>query len=290
MKIACGALALAGVFVTPAFAQNAPSATAYYEAALNTTKSLPQPAYIAFTTTVVAEGLTFHVTPYHTHEAWLGLGLGDGSAPHSWQSDHRASTDTTVILTGDGERLRALSPLYDPTWDGANDWMRYGVFSAAQPPYDPQPHTQGSPVPQVMPSDSTIKTIAVVSVMGAKFYRIDDGGRAACPNGAPGHALRLSAIRDPDLHPLTGVIVDVASSRFCSMQFRIGNGSALGLTGSSELHFNDVGGYWMTTDGTTTFLVRVLGIGVKKAVLHFSYHDVTFPPALPDSLFDFSSQ
>ncbi len=282
------AIALVAALAVPAGAQNAPSATAYYEAALSAMKSLPQPAYVTFTATVNAEGMGFAVIPEH-HVADLAIGWGDALKPQtSWQSDHRTQTDTTTILTEKGERLLGESPLWDPTWNGAYDWLRYGVFGSQQPQFNANVKADATPAPSATPvQGGAIKTIAVVSAMGAQYYRITDGGSASCPSGAPGHALHLSAVRDPSAHPLSDVVVEAGSLRFCMMRFSIADSGVVGLTGFSELHFNDAGGYWMTTDATTTLLIRAFGIGVKKAVLRFSYRSFAFPASLPDSLFDF---
>ncbi len=156
--------------------------------------------------------------------------------------------------------------MLDPTWGGVSDWLRYG-FHGVQT--DEQRNFVATPRPSPTPDD--MRTIAVVRATDPGAYRIRNGGGAMCHDGSPGHKLLLQALRDPETHPLTSVVIDVRSLTFCTMDLRFGQSSALSFTGFFELHRAGVGPYREVIDGTADFFIRALGISAKRVRMAFAF-------------------
>ncbi|HEX3368777.1 MAG TPA: hypothetical protein VHS56_04300 [Candidatus Cybelea sp.] len=257
----------------------APSAaTAYYDYALHATREAPQPLAAQYRTKISATGMKFDVRPYRG-EADLAIGYGTGmKSSEEFDSQYSAATgDVTALIGATPSRVRI--PLFNPTWSGIAAWMKYGFDG---PPAEHGDSASGavaatsSPAPTA--SANALRTIATVTAIDPGGYDITDGGFAACSDGAPGHRLLLKARRDPDHHPLTAVIVDTKTMRFCTMDFRLGASSALSFTGAFELHLGDVAGDWLVKDGTADFQIRVLGISSSHAHIVFSNDGFTFGP------------
>jgi hypothetical protein len=280
---------LLSVFATaPALASvQGQDASSIYVNALDTMKSLTQPAYIAFATSVSSSGMGFTLDSDSKHETVFGIGFGRGfSHQTTWQTVYRAEDDRVVVTADKGERSHATSPLFNPTWYGAYDWLRYGLDgppSAGVPQQSPSPTASIMPTPAVSkPSD---RVLGLIQAIGVTNYRIDDRGSTSCPDGTPGHRLHLTAYRDPDTHPLTDVIVEESTNRFCMMHFNYGGKGVTSFTGGFELDFGDSGGFWVVKQGSATFFIRMFGIAAQKTVLTFTYPQMTYPAQIDPSAF-----
>ncbi|HEY1884303.1 MAG TPA: hypothetical protein VGG51_14840 [Candidatus Cybelea sp.] len=257
-------------------AQPAPTtATAYYVYALHATREARQPSAAQYRTKIFASGMKFDVRPYHG-EARLAIGYGAGMrSSEEFDSQYSASTgDVTTLIGATPSTVRI--PLFNPTWNGIAAWMKYGFDgpSAGSDSSSGKPAATPSPVPTASPN--ALQTIATVTAIDPGGYEITDGGSAACSDGAPGHKLLLKPLRDPGRHPLTSVIVDTRTMRFCTMDFRLGADSALSFTGAFELHLGDVAGNWLVKDGLADFRIRVLGISSSHTHVVFSNDSFTF--------------
>ncbi len=265
-----------------AHAAQPPSATAYYERALEVMKALPEPTFMTYTENVSATGIGVGMYPSRVDgSAYLYIGWGPANKPAiSWKTNYRAVNIEAITLP-DGRHMLGHSPVYDPSWNGAYDWLRYGLHGPVPSSPTPSPHAAGASV-----ATAAVPTIALVEALGSASYRIYEGGSATCSNGDPGHRLNLAAIGNADGHPLNYVVIDTRNVRFCTMGFHLPQESGLvALTGSFELHFGTVGSYWIITDGTGDLLMRSFGVSVHHAHLAFSFHDVAYPSMLSDPLF-----
>jgi hypothetical protein len=257
-----------------------PSVTAYYIAALHATRSSRQPDSATYHTSISSTGMKFDVTPYKGEAA---LAVGYGSGMHSSQqfdSSYTRSNDR-IVATIEQKPTLVRIPMFNPTWSGIAGWMKYGFYGPAG---DSAPTTASTAAPQTpspSPSPATAepRTIASVTAIDPGGYSITDGGSAPCEGGTPGHKLLLRALRDPEAHPLTSVVIAPASMRFCTMDFRLGASSALSFAGTFALHLGDVGGNWLVTDGTADFFIRMLGISASHTRISFGYSNFAFPEA-----------
>lgn len=255
-----------------------PSATAFYEravAAMQALPSLPNATY-----TIVARSDGGKVMTRRTKAGIMELYVGPGPSTKIERiaAAYRASDQMVTLTLKSGEHGVAPLGLLTPTWQGAFEFTRHG-FDA---PPTPAPSTLRSPAPIVAASPTpALPTIAVVRAFGAGFYRVTDRGAAKCPSGAPGHALHLIARSDPQAHPLTDVIVDLHSMRFCAMRFAVNRsfGGIFGGTGFIELSFSRSGEYWVERTTAINFEVRAVGIALKHVVMHLAYSGVSLTPS-----------
>lgn len=271
-----GAIAEGGVSIaTPSVAPEAktapPSPSAYYLEALHATRAAPQPAAASFDEQLRSSGMKFALVP-DKDVARLAIGYGrDMRNALDIQASY--ASQTGVQVTQDGATHHVSAPIFNPTWSGIEDWMRYGFDG---PPAG-SAHVAVTAAPTATPDTLAPPTIAVVAAVDPGAYSITDGGAATCEDRRPGRRLLLHALSKPDIHPLTSVVIDESTKRFCTMSFRLGASSALSLTGAFELHLGAVGEYWLITDGTADFQVRLLGISAQHSRIAFSYGDFTFP-------------
>jgi hypothetical protein len=230
---------------------------------------------VDFHTTVTSSGAGVRLAPSDRdpQRAQIQVGFGTGmNSAASWQATYRAADDESTVTRSDAPPLRTTTPLFDPTWRGAYDWMRYGLQGAP-----PSPSTATS-APSAAPEALPVPAIGRVVALGTGAYRVSDAGEAPCPGGTAGRRLHLVPWRDPAAHPLTDVIVDAQSMRFCWMRFNYGQTGALAMTGSFELRLGPVADYWAVTSGSAEFTLRMLGIGTKHIHLTFAYDDLRFSP------------
>lgn len=257
-----------------------PSAQAFYASAVATMDRVQQPPYVTYE--LQAQSDNVHVGLQTIGEnVWLRFEK-PSSAPTDWSVKHRTQDYESEILdeANGGARYVSARPFFDPTWFGAFRALRDGMLGYQNP--DPQRDalTIAEPTPQ---PDSSLHTIAAVSVIGPSIYAVQDRGPAACPNGDAGHALHLVPRRHDPREQLSDVTVDLNSMRFCMIRF--GWTDALWFTGFVEQHYADVDGYWIVTDGSLDGTLRVLGIKTHHFIWDYRLTDMTFPQQLPPETF-----
>ncbi|GAC1408270.1 MAG: hypothetical protein NVSMB64_16290 [Candidatus Velthaea sp.] len=248
------------------------SVSVYYNEVLATMNALPAPQTMLFRTSMTASGIGIRLSE-EDGEARLLVGLGSGFKHDAFWDTRFESPDSTTVTLSDHHDVGASSPLFNPTWNGAYDWLRYGLrgksSDAADAVRSPVPVSSGS---DINAGDATAPaTIGIVHAIGTAFYHVEDAGDAACASGSAARHLHLTAWNDARTHPVTDVYVDSASNRICMLRFNLGSASALSLTGSFELHFATVEKYWLVVDGEAQLLYRTFGIGAKHASLHIKY-------------------
>jgi hypothetical protein len=97
----------------------------------------------------------------------------------------------------------------------------------------------------------------------------------------------LTPLRQPDTHPLRRVVIDDTDRRFCMMRFALsGVDGPADYRGYVDLHFAQVGAYYLITDGFVDLRIDQDGSALDWARFPFVYNDITFPNNLPDALFD----
>ncbi|HEV2643306.1 MAG TPA: hypothetical protein VGT98_11385 [Candidatus Elarobacter sp.] len=248
-----------------------------YVRTLAAMSALPQPRYVAYRLESSSEGLQVDLA---TSGGQVWLNIRHGTAPERWSLRHRTYDYESEIVNGsDGRRFLSQRSFFDPTWYGAYRALRQGMLESQDPapPHDPPP-VEPTPTP-----GPVLKSIGMVSVMGPAIYDIEDRGSAPCPNGDSGRALHLTR-RDKDPHhQLSDVIVDLQSMNFCMMRFA--TPSAFGFHGTVEVHYANVGGYWMQTDGLLDGTIRAFGVSMHHGTWHYRLVDMQFPSALPPEVF-----
>jgi hypothetical protein len=269
---------LALVLMT-ALATEPPSASLYYVQAIEAMRDLPQPNFATYDVHVHMTGMNFLLGRETSGKASIGVGWGRGTSPDaSFSAAYRQSDDLTSVLTPKGWGvISSHSPIFNPTWNGVNDWIRYGFNgrpdSATAPPL-PTPDANGLP------------EIAAVEAMGIAFYDARDGGAAACPNGDDAHRIHLIARRDPIEHPLTDVVIDRRTGRLCSVRLGMHQSVvAAGYNGTIDLNLEDVNGQSLVRSGMLDFEMRAMGVGVKRVTMRLDYDDFAFPPTLGGDMF-----
>ncbi len=230
-------------------------------------RSLPKQPSETYHIHVVSQGMKFAFAP-SLGELQFAVGYGAGMHPEADLDARYDPASDRVSADQNGHAYLVRIPLFNPTWAGIAAWMKYGFYG----PSADAPTAPGSPTPA--PSPNAMRTIAEVVAVSPGAYQIDDGGAATCKNGDAGHKILLRALTDPETHPLTSVVVDVRSMRFCTMDFRLGASSALSFTGFFELNWGTVGSAWQVTDGTADFLIRALGFAAKRTHMVFDYSNV----------------
>ncbi len=262
---------LLGVLAAIVLAAQSDSPSETYVRALQTMQSLPQPQFVTYRSHFSAPAMRLYLAPWNGY-ATLYLSIrSDQASLVSWQTSYTGAANRIVLQTPYGQRLIAISPLFNPTWRGAYDWLRFGLQGespAAQP---------GLPQPQS--ANGGLKTIAAVTAVSPGAYDIQDEGPQQCPDGSSGTHLHLVARALPSEHPLTDVVVENDSSRFCSMRFSIGSaGLVYTMSGFIELHFGGVGKYWLVTNGAGDVAMQMFGTPYTHSPLFFSYTNAEFVP------------
>lgn len=270
--------------LSAATAQQSPpsNVVAFYSAAVESMRALPQPQYLQYTIEGQGRGLAIDLRVVN-HLVWLEFTMTsppEESDPVLWSIRHRTNDYASEIVEVDGRRLVSTRAFFDPTWYGAFRALRDGMLDYQKD--DPPVSSYATPTPGPL---SDLRTIAVVTVIGSNIYRVIDRGAATCLNGDPGHALHLIS-RDADpAHQLADVVVDLRNMHFCTIRFNVNDLTEHGWRGSVEQHYADVGGYWLQTDGTIETSARALGILVSHGVWRYRLENITFPAAIPAERF-----
>jgi D-alanyl-D-alanine carboxypeptidase len=252
-----------------------------YARTVATMRDLPEPRFLTFVFNVTLQGeistTVLDRNGIAVFRIWDGPKCkAQGQPSGSWATSHRASDDLSSVANTPQSHLLSHSALFNPTWTGAYDWLRFGISGR---PFGSRLSAQSSPAP-----NEQLKTIGTVTALAPSSYRIRAANTALCPGGQRGRHLVLAA-RNGDVwtHPLTDVTIDLVSTRFCSMRFHSPAEAGISF---AELHFGTVNGYWMTTSvGTDLRGFGQFGIGGRRASWHITYDDMRFPDALDDALF-----
>ncbi len=249
-----------------------------YAKTITTMSDLPEPPYLTFVVNVTSRGLRdMLLLDWHGYAVFRVHISGNEQPSASWPTSHRASDGLASVANTPQSHLLARATIFNPTWTGAYDWLRFGLEGRRPiPKSSPQPSTE---------SDKQLKVIGYVKALGPSAYRISAANPARCPGGQEGRHLQLVARRgDVWVHPLTEVTIDLASTRFCSMRFHSPVNGAGGVS-FAELHFGIVNGYWVTTNVDTDWRgFGPFGIG-GRAEWHITYDDMRLPDKLDDALF-----
>jgi hypothetical protein len=255
-----------------------PSAQQYYAQAIEAMRDVPQPDYATYNVHVHVTGIGFILTREPNGEASIGLWLHDQRAKPDakFSAAYRKSDDLTSVETPQGWGI-IRSPIFDPTWNGVYDWIRFGLNGRPDSATEPPPPT---------PDGSSLPVIAAVRAMGVAFYDVTDGGAATCANGDQAHRVHLVARKDPLDHPLTDAVIDVRTNRLCYARLEMRQSVvAASYTSTIELNVADINGESLVRSGAIDLTLRAAGFDVKHITMSFAYDDVAFPPTLAGELF-----
>jgi hypothetical protein len=256
-----------------------------YVRAVDEMRSLASPAYATYTSAWHSTGLGFD---FAEDDGRIQISVGVGRSftnDRTFAASYRGA-DRALDYTSGTQRLIGRGRLLEPTWAGAYDILRYGlrghplaVASPAPAPTDAD--AAGSPAPvETAPAD-----IASVAAISPLFYRVEDAGTRPCAGVGFGRALHLIARTSIQKHPLTDVILDPQTGRFCSMTFVVKESGVAGITGHYTIDFAPFGSYWLVSHGTIVIDVRLFGVAAKHTTLEWTIGDVTTPAALSDDAF-----
>jgi len=261
--------------VTPA-SPAPPTALSFYAAALNAMRQLPEPSYISYR--LEGEGQGLQVVPF-TLRSQVWLSIGPGSLPSNWILRHRTDDYKSEVIDEWGDRRYVTQrSFFDPTWYGSYRALRDGMlgYQDVEAPIS----SYATPAPD---RPTTLKIIAMETVMGPSIYEVEDRGSATCPNGDAGHALHLTPRTSDPRRQLTDVVVDVPSMRFCTVRYSWANG---GFHGVVEQHYAQIGGYWMQTDGVLDGTLREFGFSTHHGIWRYRLTDMQFPKDMPVEAFE----
>jgi hypothetical protein len=291
-RIAAFALLVAslGVVAAPAHAQtsDATSPDVAYVHAVEAMRALVSPPYATYASNWESTGLGFEFEQDRDRIV-IDVGLGGGlSREREYDASYR-SADRALEFTNDaGDRLVGHGHLLEPTWAGAYDILRYGLRGndpAAVATSAPSGAFDTSAPVAVAALQTPPPAIGSVTAISPLYYRVFDNGTRACAGLGDGRALHLVARHDVQQHPLTDVVLDPATGRFCSMTFVLKESGLAGITGHYTIDFAPFGSYWLVSDGLIDINVRLFGIAAKHATLHWAISGVTTPPSIPDEAF-----
>jgi hypothetical protein len=256
----------------------------WYRAALSAMQSIREPAFLTYRTTVPAGSTTIAISRSDGGVAQMSV-LDGVSNAQSWDVSYRDSDGTAAVTLPDGSRAISHLAIFDPTWRGAFTWLRRGIWADLMPAVRTAPAT-ASPSPAASPA-AELPVIAMVGAINETAYSVTDAGAASCADGRYGYRLRAKPRYDPGQHPLVEAVVDVSTFRFCSMRFREHlPGPTVSLDLDIELHFGQVGPYYLITDGVVSGAIRPFKRpGWFPMNTTFRYDRFEFPATLPDALF-----
>jgi hypothetical protein len=290
-----------GFLAAPAHAQtsDATSPDVAYVHAVEAMRALESPPYATYASNWESTGLGFEFEQ-DRDRILVEVGLGSGLFHERRYDASYRSADRVLQFTNDaGDRLVGKGHLLEPTWAGAYDILRYGLRGnyptvvATAAPSDAAttnaPLADTTPTPAAPEAAPAIPTpppaIGSVTAISPLYYRVFDEGTRTCPGIGDGRALHLVARHDIQQHPLTDVVLDPTTGRFCSMTFVLKESGLAGLTGHYTIDFAPFGSYWLVSDGLIDINVRVFGIAAKHATLHWAISGVATPPSIPDEAF-----
>jgi hypothetical protein len=284
----------------PARAQgdDAASPDIAYVRAVEAMRALARPPYATYASNWESTGLGFEFEQ-DRDRILIAVGFGSGLLHERHYDASYRSADRMLQFTDDAsDRLVGKGHLLEPTWEGAYDILRYGLHGgeaaaiAAPTPSDAAtsaPVAAATQVPATSDAATAMQTalpaIGSVTAISPRYYRVFDNGTQLCPGLGNGRALHLVARHDVQQHPLTDVVLDPATGRFCSMTFVLKESGLAGITGHYTIDFAPFGSYWLVSDGLIDINVRLFGIAAKHATLHWAIADVATPDSIPDAAF-----
>ncbi len=273
----CALLVTSGTLRTDAAELSAHDA---YVQALNVMSQLQQPPYVTYTLQGASRGLEAELS-----ETCRPC-LSPGKSSSHWSVWHRTNDYASLVQNDlDSKQYLSYNAQFDPTWYGAYHALHTGMIHRIN---EYRVSSRGTPAPlqpTPAPQATDLRTIAAVSAFGPAIYNVEDRGSAPCPDGRAGRALHLwSRDRDPH-HQLSDVVIELATMRFCVVRLALNAPGALGGNGMWEVHFRQIGKYWMVTDGAVEGTMRVLGFSAFHGYWDYRLSGMQFPAALPDSLF-----
>jgi hypothetical protein len=242
-------------------------------------RDLQQPSFATYDVQLRITGSDFILTRQPNGEAQIGLNLSRrrGESDVVFPAAYRKSDDLTSVKTPQGPWGTIRSPLFNPTWNGIADWIRYGLNG--------RPDTTTA-TPSPTPAANDLRVIGAVRAMGVAFYDVTDAGTATCANGDSAHRVHLIARNHPLDHPLTDAVIDERTNRICFVRFEMRQSVvAAGYTNTIELNIADVNGEPLVRSGTIQFMLRAMGFGVRRVTMTFAYDNVEFPAGLAADIF-----
>lgn len=246
------------------------SAQRAYENVLRTMLSLPEPAQLSYTADILTRNGSFLIgRDGSSGEAEFGFEIGGDPQPLRLRVTQRAAAPDVVL--GLDPAAMTQHPLLDASWRGSYDWLRYG-FDGPPPVLatpTPLPTALASPLDDV----SATPVVAVVRAIGTASYSIEDRGPQRCPDGHAGYHVRLHARRDPDAHPATDAVFDVATQHMCMLRFALRPSQFLGVPGSVEVDYGRVGAYVLATQAQIEFWGTIRHVGRNHLEILVRYSD-----------------
>ena len=166
------ALAPQAVSASPSQQASTPDEQLYAKT-ITTMRDLPEPPYLSFVVNVTSIGLRDMILlNRHGYAIFRVHSNGNEQPRASWPTSYRASDDLASVADTPQSHLLARAALFNPTWTGAYDWLRFGIEGRPfVPKSSPQPSTE---------SDTQLKTIGYVKALGPIAYQIS----AANPRSA----------------------------------------------------------------------------------------------------------
>jgi len=247
-----------------------PTAAEYYAQAIARMQSLPLAPRVEYQMSVKGRGA--HITLMRDARGVLQMSMLSGSSPNPqrWVVNYTDVAHTASVAFENGSKAVTHIALFNPTWEGAYEWLLNGMFGA--PERDINAH------PNAMPSTKPIlSVIASVTAMAPSAYEISDSGAQTCPGGESGHALLFSPRTSSSSHPLRRAVVAVSSGLICSLEFDMrGSGGIVGVTGVVVINFRNIENHWVSSDGQVNMEGRFLGFGVEHIALDFKREHITF--------------
>ena len=271
-RLMCAACAALLVLPLPIEAQTpAPTAEQYYVAALERMRHTAQPRSLRYHAAIDVQngGVTLVRKGDGTLEAHIGN--PPGGKPHAEATIAIVPVGTRYTATlQNGDVAASQRPFLNASWDGIDEWIRYGVGG---PPENAIAPTLPSPEATNEPH-----VIAVVTSFGLANYRVRDIGPATCANGDPAHAVQLIARGDGLAHPLNYAAIDERTQLFCTLRFNapIQTDPGVSAHASVELHLAQIGGYYLISDELVEATGRFFGFQVARVVSAVRFSEFTF--------------
>lgn len=290
----CIAIALSVLPIAAASAAP-PSASQFYINALEKTQVSAMPAFVTYSAGILAKGGHYDLSyNAQSKNVTISEDMESNSRPEErYQVSYRES-DRREFIRIDHDRWHNNRPtagparliLFDPTWNAVRYWSAhgnpFGLFGESGASTDhPKPA-----VPSMTLNGKPLKTIAIVSAVGAGFYTVHDEGATMCDNGDPGHMLHLVARGDPLHHPLTDATVDLRTGTFCMMRFSLNFAKfPFALSGDVEIHFGMQGKYLVANEADIHEAVHAFGLQARRLSVRIRYSNYRFPATLAPSSF-----